>query len=78
MHRTAHAESADLKLPPELWQRLMHAAEVYSVTEFENYLGEVEALGERGSELAVRLRELSHNVQFEEILKILNHAKAAS
>jgi signal transduction histidine kinase/DNA-binding NarL/FixJ family response regulator len=59
-------------LPAQLMQQLKRAAEGYSVTEFEGYLSEVEQSGVRGTELARQLRELSRNVQFDEILNILN------
>jgi signal transduction histidine kinase/ligand-binding sensor domain-containing protein/CheY-like chemotaxis protein len=66
------AVNHDFRLPAELLERLKRAAEAYSVTDFESYLGDVEALGDPGAELAERLRELSRNVQIEEILKILS------
>lgn len=64
-----------VSLPAALLEKLQRAAEVYSVTEFENHLVEVEALGESGHALATRLRELSRNVQIEEILAILKHVR---
>ena len=66
------SESADIELPMDLWKRLRHAAEMYSVTEFETHLTEVSALGDVGRILAERLRELSRNVQIDEILKALD------
>ena len=63
-------------LPAELLQRLKHAAEVYSVTEFEAFLSEVELSGMGGTELAGQLREMSRNVQFDEILKSLNRVES--
>jgi signal transduction histidine kinase/ligand-binding sensor domain-containing protein/DNA-binding response OmpR family regulator len=69
-------QPASLQLPADLLERLRHAAEVYSVTDFESYLGEVESLGVEGQLLAGQLRELSRNVQIEEILRILNGTRA--
>ncbi len=69
------AESAPkytkLELPTELYDRLRRAAEMYSVTEFEGYLAELEALGPEQRQLAERLRELSRNVKFDEIITAL-------
>jgi signal transduction histidine kinase/streptogramin lyase/DNA-binding NarL/FixJ family response regulator len=65
--------SSDVMLPGELLERLRQAAEMYSVTEFEGYLPEVEATGPGGAALADRFRALSRNVQFDEILKTLTH-----
>lgn len=73
--RSIDQSDLDLALPPELLDRLKSAAEMYSVTEFENYLRDVEARGESGARIASQLRELSRNVQFEEILSILNHVR---
>ncbi len=66
------ADTSPVVLPGELLERLRHAAEMYSVTEFESYLAEVEMVEPGGSDLAERLRELSRNVQFEEVLKTLS------
>jgi len=44
---------------------------MYSVTEFEGYLAELEALGPEQRQLAERLRELSRNVKFDEIITAL-------
>ncbi|MBI4661238.1 MAG: response regulator [Verrucomicrobia bacterium] len=68
---TAATEAPAFALPQELLEKLKHAAEVYSVTEFENHLREVEALGGTAAQIAARLRDLSRNVQIEEILEIL-------
>jgi len=68
--------NSGVALTGELLRQLKHAAEVYSVTEFESYLTEVEQAGVRESELARRLRELSRNVQFDEILAILNRVRS--
>jgi signal transduction histidine kinase/ligand-binding sensor domain-containing protein/DNA-binding response OmpR family regulator len=62
----------EVALSAELLDRLRKAAEGYSVTDFESYLAEVEALGESGRQLAERLRELSRNVRIDEILRILS------
>jgi signal transduction histidine kinase/ligand-binding sensor domain-containing protein/CheY-like chemotaxis protein len=68
----AEGKIAELELPVELLARLRHAAEMYSVTEFESYLMEVETAGVAGQRLAAQLRELSRNVKIDEILTILN------
>lgn len=65
-----------LELPEELLERLKRSAEVYSVTEFEEHLAEVEVLGENEQRLAERLRELSRDVQIDEILRILGSARS--
>jgi len=69
---------APLTLPDELFARLHHAAEVYSVTEFENYLVEMESLGPEQRLLAERLRELSRNVKFDEIIAALDASRGRS
>jgi signal transduction histidine kinase/ligand-binding sensor domain-containing protein/DNA-binding response OmpR family regulator len=74
--RDLAGEIFDIELPRELLERLKHAAEMYSVTDLESHLREVEALGKAGKELAERLRELSRNVRIEEILKILNEVRS--
>ena len=51
---------------------MRHAAEMYSVTEFEDYLVVVESLGGGGKALADRFRELARNLQFDEVLKALD------
>jgi signal transduction histidine kinase/ligand-binding sensor domain-containing protein/DNA-binding response OmpR family regulator len=66
----------EVALSGELLERLRRAAEMYSVTEFESYLSEVEAFGPGGAGLADRLRELSRNVQIDDILKALSHVQS--
>lgn len=72
----AAAKAAELPIPLDLLGRLQRAAEMYSVTEFENFLPEVEALGPTGRELADRLRDHSRNVRMDEILRILENLHA--
>jgi len=62
-------------LPQDLFLRLEEAAELYSVTELENYLDEVSQLSENGQLLAEYLRELSQNYDMEAILKVLSEIK---
>ncbi|MDA1278253.1 MAG: response regulator, partial [Verrucomicrobia bacterium] len=64
-------EEAKVELPGDLLDRLKQAAEVYSVTEFEEHLSEMEVLGETERRVAEQLRELSRDVQIDEILRIL-------
>ncbi|MBI2947222.1 MAG: hypothetical protein HYY23_06220, partial [Verrucomicrobia bacterium] len=59
-------------------ERLQRAAEVYSVTEFESYLAEMEACGEAATRMAASLREMSRNVQFDDILKALELVRTRS
>ncbi len=48
---------------------------MYSVTDLESYLSELDLFGEEGEALARRLRELSRNVEMDEILAILNRMR---
>ena len=70
------ADTSEVVLPHELLQRLRHAAEMYSVTEFESYLAEVEVVKPGGSDLAERLRELSRNIQYEDVLATLSQIRS--
>ncbi len=69
---TAPVTGAPVELPEGLAARMRHAAEMYSVTEFEDYLVVVESLGGGGKALADRFRELARNLQFDEVLKALD------
>ena len=60
-----------LSLPSDLHGRLREAAEIYSVTEMEDYLREVEELGEEHRQLASHLRDLKQAHNMEGILKAL-------
>ena len=67
-------ESVDwshLSLPSDLHDHLREAAELYSVTEMEDYLREVEELGEEHRQLATYLRDLKQEHDMEGILKAL-------
>ena len=74
--RETRTDAVAAVLPRELLERLRHAAEMYSVTEFEGYLAEVEVVEPGGAALAERLRELSRNVQFDDILTTLSHVQS--
>ena len=64
-------EFEEIVLPEQLLLRLRRAAEFWEVTELEELLEEVCQMGEHGSLLAERLRELSRNFDMEGILDIL-------
>ena len=60
-----------LSLPSDLHDRLREATEIYSVTELEDYLREMEELGEEHRQLAAHLRDLKQEHDMEGILQIL-------
>jgi len=60
-----------IELPAELRGKLREAAELFSVTEIEDYLGEVEGLGEEQRRLASHLRELKQAHDMNGILRAL-------
>ena len=60
-----------IELPAELRDKLREAAELFSVTEIEDYLGEVEGLGEEQRRLASHLRELKQAHDMNGILRAL-------
>jgi len=66
-----------LDLPDKLFEHLRRAAEMYSVTEFETLLGDLQELGPAQRELAENLRELSRNVKFDEIIAALDATRGA-
>jgi CheY-like chemotaxis protein len=61
-----------LVLPQELVSRLHSAAELYSVTDIEDHLGELEGLGEGHQRLAAHLRDLNQRQDMEAILRLLD------
>jgi hypothetical protein len=69
------AESLDVSqitLPDELFSRLKEAAELYSVTELKQYLGEVHKHNPDIYRFADHLRELVEKEDMEEILNLLD------
>jgi len=60
-----------VELPADLLSRLRRAAELYSVTELEEYLQEVEQLGEGPQRLAAHLRSLRQQHDMDSVLVIL-------
>ena len=72
------ADWRDARLPSELLQRLQQAAELYSVTDIEEYLGEMEQLGEGPQRLATHLRSLRLQHDMESILRVLRQIQPAS
>jgi CheY-like chemotaxis protein/anti-sigma regulatory factor (Ser/Thr protein kinase) len=69
------ADWGELVLPSDLLVRLRRAAELYSVTEMEDYLKEMERLGEGPQRLAVRLRHLRQQHDMETILELLREIR---
>ena len=69
---TAGADWGEVALPADLLVRLRRAAELYSVTEMEECLQEVERLGEGPQRLAVHLRGLRQQHDMAAILKDLD------
>ena len=65
-----------LSLPSDLHDRLREAAEIYSVTEMEDYLREMEELGEEHRQLAAHLRDLKQEHDMEGILQILRKVQS--
>ena len=61
----------EVELPADLLSRLRRAAELYSVTELEEYLQEVEQLGEGPQRLAAHLRSLRQQHDMDSVLVIL-------
>jgi len=62
-------------LPEDLFAHLKEAARLYSVTELEEYLDEVQALGAEGQRLADHLRTLSREYNMVAILNILKEIR---
>ena len=71
------ADWGEVALPADLLLRLRRAAELYSVTEVEEYLQEVEQLGEASMKLSTHLRSLRQRHDMEAILAILGNARSA-
>ena len=72
------AESLDLAqiiLPDELFWRLKEAAEIYSITELKQYLGELDKHNPDIYRFADHLRELVEKEDMEEILNLLNQVQ---
>ena len=67
---------SSLALPQELLERLKEAAEFSNVTNLEKNLSEVEKVGAEGASLARRLRELSHDLEMDQIIEILEQVKS--
>ena len=61
----------EAQVPKELLARLRAAAQIYSVTELELGLDEVEQLGPAGGQLAEHLRNLSRQYDMNAILMVL-------
>ena len=64
-----------IRLPDPLLERLEQAAGIYSVTELESHLAEVEDLGTEEQHLAVHMRELSEQFDMNGILDILKEIR---
>ena len=71
----AALDFSDVPLAEPLFSQLKRAAELYSQTEFEGYLGEVGELGGAGQQFAEHLRALSQNNEMDRILEILSGIK---
>jgi len=72
------AESLDVSqitLPDELFSRLKEAAELYSVTELKQYLGELDKHNPDIYRFADHLRELVEKEDMEEILNLLDQVQ---
>ena len=65
----------ELTLPAELHRELLEAAELYSVTELERCLSELEDLDEGGEKLAGHLRDLRRKHDIESIVEIIREIK---
>jgi CheY-like chemotaxis protein len=63
------------KLPKEVREQLLTAAEAHRVTKLENLLNEVEALGESEQRLAERLRQSIRNYDIEGVIRILSEVE---
>lgn len=61
----------ELTLPSALYQKLHEAAELYSVTELETYIEEVEALASEYQPIATHLRQLNLDQDMDTILTLL-------
>ncbi len=66
---------SELSVPGDLLDRLVEAAELYSVTELEDYIVELEALEGDYQALAERLRGLAQEADMENVLQILGALK---
>ena len=75
---SAYDNYSNLVLPQELLKRLKEAAEFSNVTNLEKNLSEVEKVGSEGASLARRLRELSHDLEMDQIIEILEQVKSGS
>ena len=73
---TGDADWSEVLLPADLLLRLRRAAELYSVTEMEEYLREVEPLGEVPRKLAAHLRGLRQRHHMAAILSILGNLRS--
>jgi CheY-like chemotaxis protein len=63
-----------VNVPGELLMRLQRAAEVCAITEIEEPLSELAALGPAARSMAENLRQLSQNLEFDKILQLLAQA----
>ena len=65
----------EVVLPADLHRDLLEAAELYSVTELEKGISELERLGEGREELAGHLRDLRRKHDIESIVEIIREIK---
>jgi signal transduction histidine kinase len=65
----------EIALPADLHTRLQRAAELYSVTELETYLKELEQMGEGPRKLAAHLRDLRQQHDLEAIVELLRNIR---
>ena len=64
-------DPSDTTLPEDLHARLLEAAELYSVTEMEEYFDEMAELGEAQRRLAEHLRDLRRGHDIEGIIRVI-------
>ncbi|NKB72719.1 MAG: response regulator [Candidatus Latescibacteria bacterium] len=68
---------SDLPIPTALRDQIAEAAEIYSVTDMEDYFKEMEALGEGHRPLADHLRALTRQQDMDAVLAVLEEIRHA-
>ena len=71
----AHAEPIHFNLPQDLYENLMRAVDMHSITDLRKHIDVVSTLGEEGKKLAQTLVELSRNYNMVAIREMLDQTK---
>ena len=71
----SQSESPDFKLPPDLYEKLLHAVEMHSITDLRKHIDVIANMGSQGEPLAKKLSDLSRKYDMNAIKHLLNQFK---